>query len=100
MSMTKGRKEDGSAPESRPEVAGPPKVMLRRPGDPGVPRCLRSRGGPPPPPQTDGPPPFRSALNAPCALDLAHGPRRPHAPGVTCYGALLGGNWPTHPSIA
>jgi hypothetical protein len=50
----------GSAPESRPEVARPPKVTLRRPEDPGAPRCARSRGGPPPPPQTDGPPPSRS----------------------------------------
>ena len=52
------------APESRPEVARPPKVTLRRPEDPGAPRCARSRGGPPPP-QTDGPPPSRSAPSAP-----------------------------------
>jgi len=38
--------------------------MLRRPGDPGVPRCVRSRGGPPPPPQTD----VRHPLDPPSRL--------------------------------
>src|SRR4029453_4764352 len=61
------------APASRPEVARPPKVTLRRPGDPGAPRCARSREGPPPPPQTDGPPPSRSAPSAPCADTHAGG---------------------------
>src|SRR5215211_4498371 len=36
MSMQSGAKKNGSAPESRPEVARPPKVTLRRPGDPGA----------------------------------------------------------------
>ena len=37
-----GFQEIGSAPESRPEVARPPKVTLRRPGDPGVGATMRS----------------------------------------------------------
>ena len=63
--LEKGCEEIGSALESRPEVARPPKVTLLRPEDPAVPQCARSRGGPPPPPQTDGLPPSRSADFAP-----------------------------------
>jgi len=47
--LEKGCEEIGSALESRPEVARPPKVTLLRPEDPAVPQCARSRGGPPPP---------------------------------------------------
>ncbi len=64
MTGAKGRT---SVPESRPEVARPPRVTIRRPEDPAGPRSSRSRAGRPPPPQTDRTPPSRAADRAPCA---------------------------------
>jgi hypothetical protein len=82
-----------TAPDCRPTVAHPPKVMTHRPEGRAGPRSSRSRAGRPPPPQTDRPSPSRAAERFPNRRPVPLGATGgdPHAGTSTPRGPLLVG---------